>query len=139
MNVTGKIYVFANHYEDSQGNERVRLSTNVGAKDKDGNIISRIYIDIRFAGDKAPTKDQLAKFRDDTMYTLGVNDGFLDARVYKNKEGENVTIPVLVILDSKVLDAQKVKKTKTAKKKTATGKKQEEESSDIVEETGLPF
>lgn len=155
MKITGKIYVFANKKEDSEGNIRTRLVTNVTDGKEDSQ--TRLYIDVRLRGDNFK-KGSESKFKENTLYEIDVKDGFLACRSYENQDGFEVKVPVLVILDAKVTDAQPVgdkkKKAKKTDKKSTKAKKskkpepepeeddedeEEDEEEFEVKEDELPF
>lgn len=153
MKITGKIYVFANKREDREGNIHTRLVTNVTDGSEDNQ--TRLYIDVRLRGDNFK-KGAESKFKENTLYEIDVKDGFLACRSYENEDGFEVKVPVLVILDAKVTDAQPVgKKKKSSKtdKKSKKAKKskkpepepeeddedEEEEDEAEIEEDELPF
>ena len=134
MEITGKIYLFANKFEGKNGTF-TRCCTNVSDIDKDGNVKGRVYFDVAFRGDKAPKKDQIEQLKDDCIYEIEVIKGFIGAKTYKEK-----TIPEIVILECKILDVKKVKKTKTEKKKAKPAKKPVEEEGSLNEiKDDLPF
>ena len=130
MEITGKIYLFANKFEGKNGTF-TRCCTNVSDTDKDGNVKGRVYFDVAFRGEKAPKKDQIEQLKDDCIYEIEVIKGFMGAKTYKEK-----TIPEIVILECKILDVKKVKKAKTEKKKAKPAK---EAKAEDAEEEELPF
>lgn len=155
MKITGKIYVFANKREDREGNIHTRLVTNVTDGSEDNQ--TRLYIDVRLRGDNFK-KGAESKFKENTLYEIDVKDSFLSCRSYEIEGGFEVKVPVLVILDAKVTDAQPVgKKKKSSKtdKKSKKAKKakkpepepeeddedeeEEEEDEFEVKEDELPF
>ena len=141
MKITGKIYVFANKKEDREGNIHTRLVTNVTDGREDSQ--TRLYIDVRLRGDNFK-KGAESKFKENTLYEIDVKDGFLACRSYENQDGFEVKVPVLVILDAKVTDAQPVgkkkkssktdKKSKKAKKSKKPEPEPEEDDEDEEEE-----
>lgn len=153
MKITGKIYVFANKREDREGNIHTRLVTNVTDGSEDNQ--TRLYIDVRLRGDNFK-KGAESKFKENTLYEIDVKDSFLACRSYEIEGGFEVKVPVLVILDAKVTDAQPVgkkkKSSKTDKKSTKAKKSkkpepepeeddedEEEEDEAEIEEDELPF
>ena len=139
MKITGKIYLFANKYQNKDGETITRCSTNVAENDKDGNVKSRFYLDVKFAGKKAPKKEDVEKLKDDHIYEIDVKDGFLGCKSYTNKDDELVVKPELVVLECEITDVKKVKKTETKKKKAKPSKSKKEDDDEEVDEEELPF
>ena len=153
MNITGKFYVFANKKE-IKGETKTFLSTNIAEKDKKGNIVSRLFIDVRFAGENAPSKKKIEKMKENTLYEFEVTKAFLDCRSYTNSDDELVSVPVLVILEAELTDSKKTEKPskKSSKKQSASkskakakdededdGEDEDDEEDDDDEEDEMPF
>lgn len=138
MDITGKIYVFANKYKTKKGDIMTRCSTNISEQDKDGNVISRFYIDVKFRGDNAPKKEQIEDMEENVIYEIDVKKGFLSCRSYE-KDGETKIVPEIVVMECKVTDAKKVKKTQTKKKTAKSAPKKTEEETDDVDDVKMPF
>ena len=140
MKISGTVYLFANKYQNKEGQTITRCSINLAETGRDGNTKSRFYLDVRFAGDKAPTKEQVRKMKDDIMYQIDIKDGFLACKSYQ-KNGETIVKPELVILECEIIDTKKVKKTETEKKKPKPSEptKRKDDEGIEIEEEELPF
>ena len=115
MKVTGKIYLFANKKEIN-GKTITDCTTNVTDQDDNGNVRGRFYHEVRFAGSKAPSKEQVAQLKENTMYEIEIKDGFLGCRSYKGEDGKTHAVSQIVILDCSITDSKKVMKKDTKRK-----------------------
>ena len=108
----------------------IRFSTSIGAKDDDGEW-QNCYIRVNFA--KACGQPE-----ETGSICVLIKKGFVSAETYVNADGDQVTYPVIVIMDwGETDDPYEEKPKKTAKK---TGKKAAKKTDDDeIDDDDIPF
>lgn len=123
-NISGIMTVYGNTFEDRKGRNYISWSATVGKKNDDDEY-DNYYFRVRFAKDaNAPETDGL--------HQIDVQSAFISLETYTKKKQE-ITVPVIVIVEDEVLDDEAPKKTKKTKK----SKDEDEEDED--DEDDLPF
>ena len=123
-NISGIMTVYGNTFEDRKGRDYISWSATVGKKN-DNDEYDNYYFRVRFAKDaNAPETDGL--------HQIDVQSAFISLETYTKKKQE-ITVPVIVIVEDEVLDDEAPKKTKKTKK----SKDEDEEDED--DEDDLPF
>lgn len=123
-NISGIMTVYGNTFEDRKGRDYISWSATVGKKNDDGEY-DNYYFRVRFAKDaNAPETDGL--------HQIDVQSAFISLETYTKKKQE-ITVPVIVIVEDEVLDDEAPKTKKSSKK----SKDEDEEDED--DEDDLPF
>ena len=123
-NISGIMTVYGNTFEDRKGRDYISWSATVGKKNDDDEY-DNYYFRVRFAKDaNAPETDGL--------HQIDVQSAFISLETYTKKKQE-ITVPVIVIVEDEVLDDEAPKTKKISKK----SKDEDEEDED--DEDDLPF
>jgi len=124
-NISGIMTVYGNTFEDRKGRDYISWSATVGKKNDDDEY-DNYYFRVRFAKDaNAPETDGL--------HQIDVQSAFISLETYTKKKQE-ITVPVIVIVEDEVLDDEAPKKTKKSSKKS-----KDEDEEDEDDEDDLPF
>ena len=116
MNIQGKLNLFVTKYNDKEGNVCTRFETNVAHKNEDGTYSKGVTIRVDFTKDCFPLEEQ-QQAREEMMYTYEVVKGFIDARTYVTKEGQEKAAIRYVIQEGRFLDKKEKKPSSAEPKK----------------------
>ena len=121
-NISGIMTVYGNTFEDRKGRDYISWSATVGKKNDDDEY-DNYYFRVRFAKDaNAPETDGL--------HQIDVQSAFISLETYTKKKQE-ITVPVIVIVEDDVLDDEAPKKI--------SKKSKDEDEEDEDDEDDLPF
>ena len=114
MNIIGKMSVFPIKfkYRDNQNGlerEGVRFETSISHKNEDGTYSKGFTIRVEFTKD-CMTFEQAKAFKDDEVYLIEVEEGWIDVREYVNKEGQAKTGLVYRVNKAKTISHKKYNK-----------------------------
>ena len=137
--ISGIMTVYGNTFEDRKGRDYISWSATVGKKNDDDEY-DNYYFRVRFAKDaNAPETDGL--------HQIDIQSGFISLETYTKKKQE-ITVPVIVIVEDEVLDDIGKKKKSDADEedeemkslpKKSKKKKKDEDEEDEDDEDDLPF
>ena len=119
-NISGIMSVYGNTFTGRKKKKYVSWSATVGKKNDDGEF-DNYYFRVRFAKDANEPET-------DGLHQIDIQSGFFSLETY-TKGKEEVTVPVIVIVEDEVLD-------EGAPKKSSKKSKDEEDEDD---EDDLPF
>ena len=113
MNITGEIKLFVSTKKNHDGTTFQSFTTSVSTKIKDSDDYVTKYVDVRFSGENFPSEN-LRKLKDDFIYTLEIEDGWLGARSYLNKEDNEIKVLYIFINKGHLKDKKKIEKNKSS-------------------------
>ena len=119
-NISGIMSVYGNTFTGRKKKKYVSWSATVGKKNDEGEF-DNYYFRVRFAKDANEPET-------DGLHQIDIQSGFFSLETY-TKGKEEVTVPVIVIVEDEVLD-------EGAPKKSSKKSKDEEDEDD---EDDLPF
>lgn len=120
--ITGIMSVYGNTFTGRKKKKYVSWSATVGKKNDEGEF-DNYYFRVRFAKDANEPKT-------DGLHQIDIQSGFFSLETY-TKGKEEVTVPVIVIVEDEVLDEEAPKKS--------SKKSKDEDEEDEDDEDDLPF
>ena len=121
-NISGIMSVYGNTFTGRKKKKYVSWSATVGKKNDDGEF-DNYYFRVRFAKDANEPET-------DGLHQIDIQSGFFSLETY-TKGKEEVTVPVIVIVEDEVLDDEAPKKS--------SKKSKDEDEEDEDDEDDLPF
>ena len=121
-NISGIMSVYGNTFTGRKKKKYVSWSATVGKKNDDGEF-DNYYFRVRFAKDANEPET-------DGLHQIDIQSGFFSLETY-TKGKEEVTVPVIVIVEDEVLDEGAPKKS--------SKKSKDEDEEDEDDEDDLPF
>lgn len=147
MEITGRINIFVNTHERSDGSTFNTFTTSIGGKKEGSDEYINLSLDVRFAESCYPA-EKLNRLDEETYYVFDVEEGFLSVRSYE-KDGEIIKRPVLVIKSAEFVEAHDLgakpakkpaKPAKSAKKPAKPVKASKKKLAEVdIDEDDLPF
>ena len=121
-NISGIMSVYGNTFTGRKKKKYVSWSATVGKKNDEGEF-DNYYFRVRFAKDANEPET-------DGLHQIDIQSGFFSLETY-TKGKEEVTVPVIVIVEDEVLDEGAPKKS--------SKKSKDEDEEDEDDEDDLPF
>lgn len=121
-NISGVMSIYGNTFTGRKKKKYVSWSATVGKKNDDGEF-DNYYFRVRFAKDANEPET-------DGLHQIDIQSGFFSLETY-TKGKEEVTVPVIVIVEDEVLDEGAPKKS--------SKKSKDEDEEDEDDEDDLPF
>ena len=108
MKVSERLVVFVKDQKGKENKPFKSFSTTISSKKDDGSYIN-ISFEVRFNTENIP-QSALDKMVSSKCYVLEVEDGWLGAREYINKEGEPRRVPYIYVDKATVKESKPVAK-----------------------------
>ena len=107
MQISGKLNLFVQDKKDRENKPFKTFSTTISSRN--GEKYINISMEVRFNTENIPM-EKLNKLQSDKMYTLEVEDGWLSAREYENKDGDTRKVAYIYVDKASVKDSKTIAK-----------------------------
>ena len=108
MNITGKVKLYVERKELSDGRDFLTFTCAIISKVKDTDKYISRNIDLVFSAENFPS-EKLRELKEDRVYDLELVEAWLKVRAYNDKEGKEKTALYLFVNKATLTGSKKIK------------------------------